>query len=54
MIVSLRDLYVLLECGKFALRIHGNPTGFDVETVREVVNKLINELDNIKVDIDSK
>jgi hypothetical protein len=52
--ITLRDLYILLECGKYVLRIQNQGTGFKTEIINEIVDKVINELNNIKTNVDSK
>ena len=49
--ISLRDLYILLECGKHSLRFLNSSVMFTREDISDVVNRVINQLDNVKITI---
>jgi len=49
--ISLRDLYVLLECGKHCLRIANPSISISRENIEFTVNRLINQLDDVKLEI---
>lgn len=49
--ISLRDLYILLECGKHCLRIANPSISISRENIEFTVNRLINQLDDVKLEI---
>jgi hypothetical protein len=50
--ITLRDLYVLLDCAKFVLRIHGeNLGGYSRDDIKKTVEKIINDMDIINLEI---
>jgi hypothetical protein len=49
--ISLRDVYVLLECAQHDLRIINPSLRFDKETIAEVVERVINKLDSLKLTV---
>ena len=49
--ISLRDLYVLLECGKHCLRIANPSVSVTRENIESAIYRLVNQLDDIKLTI---
>ena len=49
--ISLRDLYVLLECGKHALQFANLKMDFSRDVIQEVVDDTINNLSDIKLEV---
>ncbi len=42
--ISLRDVIVLLDCAKFALRFHGDGhTGWERQSIIETIERIVNE-----------
>ena len=49
--ISLRNLYVLLECGKHVLRIANPSISFSRENIEFTVNRVISQLEDIKLTV---
>jgi hypothetical protein len=49
--ISLRDIYVLLECGKHVLKFANPTVSVSRENIEFTVNRLISQLDDVKFEI---
>ena len=52
--ISLRELYILMECAKFVLRVKNAPIGITNESICEAVNRIVDKMNKVEIEVKIK